>query len=101
MKRLISVTAVLALVVLVCSCSNVTVGANDDVLLTFICGEKNISVTLEADEAENREEPLFRHIIREMMFWSFRQNRIMRNFTRGKYFSVKHRSFLLFAISSQ
>ena len=52
MKRLISVTAVLALVVLVCSCSNVTVGANDDVLLTFICGEKNISVTLEADEAE-------------------------------------------------
>ena len=52
MKRLISVAVILSLVFLICSCSKVTVSANDDVFLTFIYGDENISVALEAHEAE-------------------------------------------------
>ncbi|MBQ2445561.1 MAG: hypothetical protein II272_03880 [Oscillospiraceae bacterium] len=52
MKRLLVIFVILFLMVAVCGCSKTSVREDADVTLTFICGDKDISVTLEDSEAE-------------------------------------------------
>ena len=52
MKRLLSVFVIISVMVMVCGCAKTNVSENADVTLTFIYGDKNISVTLEGSEAE-------------------------------------------------
>ena len=52
MKRLFSILVVLAVMISVCGCSKTRVNKSADVTLTFVCGDKDIRVTLEDAEAE-------------------------------------------------
>ena len=52
MKRLLAIFVILSIMVAVCGCSQTSVSEGADVMLTFIYGDKNISVTLEDSEAE-------------------------------------------------
>ena len=52
MKRLLVIFVILFLMVAVCGCSKTSVSEDADVTLTFIYGDKDISVTLEDSEAE-------------------------------------------------
>ena len=52
MKQLLAILIILSVVLAVCGCSKTSVSEDADVTLTFICGDKDISVTLEASEAE-------------------------------------------------
>ena len=52
MKRLLTIFVILSIMVAVCGCSQTSVSEGADVTLTFIYGDKNISVTLEDSEAE-------------------------------------------------
>lgn len=52
MKRLLAIFVILSIMVAVCGCSKTSVSEGADVTLTFIYGDKNISVTLEDSEAE-------------------------------------------------
>lgn len=52
MKKLLAVLLVFMIMLSVCGCSKTSVDATAEVTLTFIYGEENINVTLEADEAE-------------------------------------------------
>ena len=52
MKRYFAVFTVLVILVSICACTKTSVNKNADVTLTFICGEDNIRVTLDDEEAE-------------------------------------------------
>ena len=47
MKRFFAVLMILVVLVSICGCSQTSVNKNADVILTFVYGEDNISVTLE------------------------------------------------------
>ncbi len=53
MKRLFLILIVAAFMFSICGCSSTHLNTSADVTLTFIFGEENICVTLEADEAKN------------------------------------------------
>lgn len=67
MKRFCGIFMILVVVISLCGCARTSVENNADVTLTFHYEEENISVTLEANEAErvtsilngNRYDPLF------------------------------------------
>lgn len=52
MKRYFAFFIVLVVLVSICGCTQTSVNKNADVTLSFVCGEDNIRVTLEDDEAE-------------------------------------------------
>lgn len=52
MKHLLTIIIILSIMLSVCGCSQTSVKEDADVTLTFIYGDKNVSVTLEDDEAE-------------------------------------------------
>ena len=52
MKRYFAIFIILALMLSVCGCGKTSVNTADDVTLTFIYGDKDISVVLEDDETE-------------------------------------------------
>lgn len=52
MKQLLAILIILSVVLAVCGCSKTSVSEDADVTLTFIYGDKDISVTLEDSEAE-------------------------------------------------
>ena len=52
MKRFFAVLMVLVVLVSICGCTKTNVNKNEDVTLSFVYGEDNISVTLEDDEAK-------------------------------------------------
>lgn len=51
MKRLSVILLIIAIILSVCGCSKTSVSNNADVTLTFIYGEKSISVSLADEEA--------------------------------------------------
>lgn len=67
MKRLCSILMMLVVLISFCGCTQTSVDESADIVLTFIYEEKNISVTLEADETArvvsilsgNQYDPLF------------------------------------------
>ncbi len=52
MKRYFAIFIILALMLSICGCGKTNVNTSGDVTLTFVYGEKDISVTLEDTEAE-------------------------------------------------
>ncbi|MBQ8579701.1 MAG: hypothetical protein IJ448_03300 [Oscillospiraceae bacterium] len=52
MKQCFAILMILVVMLSVCGCSKTSVSNNADVTLTFVCGEKNVSVSLTDEEAE-------------------------------------------------
>ena len=71
MKRYIAIFLIMAALCSLCGCSKTSVTSHGDVTLTFVYGEENIQVILEADEAEKvidildgkRYDPVFSGVL--------------------------------------